>query len=200
LLPDPAYNEKRLLEQLSEGHEPAFRKLYDRYSGGIYAVALKHLKQPQLAEDIVQNLFLKVWENRVSITGIQHFSSWLFTVSRNMIISTLRKKGTQETYLNYLRSQMEPCGESPELIYAQRNLRSLIREATQELSPQQRLAFQLQRDEGLSYEDIGQQMGIATNTVKVHLYKANQFIRSYLQTHGVDSMAIILLLILTCEF
>lgn len=198
--PGPAYNEKLLLEALSGGDEPAFRKLYNMYSGRIYAVALKHLKQQQLAEDIVQNLFLKIWENRETLNTIQNFSAWLFTVARNMIISTLRRQGTQQSYLNYLRQQMEPYSESPELVYAKRNLHSLIREATLELSPQQRIAFQLQREEGLRYDDIARQMGIATNTVKTHLYKANQLIRRYLQTRGVDNVATVLLLLLTCEF
>jgi RNA polymerase sigma-70 factor (family 1) len=200
LLPDTAYNEKLLLEALSRGNEPAFKKLYNKYSGGIYAVALKHLKQPQLAEDIVQNLFLKVWENRDALTQIQNFSAWLFAVSRNIIISTLRKQGTQETYLNYLRHRMELHPDTPELVFARRNIRSLISEATLALSPQQRLAFQLQREDGLSYEDIRRQMGIEINTVKAHLYKANQLIRSYLQTRGVDNVAIVLLLLLTSGF
>lgn len=197
MLPEPVYNERLLLEQLSAGSESAFRELYNKHADIIYSVALQHLKQAQPAEDIVQTLFLNVWENRASVKNIHQFSAWLYIAARNIIISTLRKQGTQEKYLNYLRERMYTATETPELIFDEKNLRSLIKEAVSELPPQQRMAFQLQREEGMSYEDIASQMGIATNTVRAHLYKANQLIRNYLQTHGVDNMAMMLLLILT---
>ncbi|MGN6438886.1 MAG: RNA polymerase sigma factor [Agriterribacter sp.] len=195
---EPLHNEPILLDQLSNSSEQAFRGVYDAYSGAIYAVAMRHLKEAHLAEDIVQTVFLKVWESRATLKDIRHFSSWLFTISRNTIISTLRKQGSHETYRNYLKTRSEVYAESPEAVCIKRDIRCLIEQAVTELSPQQRLAFQLQRDEGLSYDAIGERMGIATNTVRAHLYRANQFIRSYLQTHGVDSVAVMLAVIFFC--
>lgn len=196
LLLQPNHNDPILLEQLSNSNEQAFRGLYDAYSAGIYAVALHHLKQAPLAEDVVQTVFLKVWESRVSLKEIRHFPSWLYTISRNTIISTLRKQGSQETYRNYLIERMNLYTESPETAFIKQDIRSLIQKAITELTPQQRLAFQLQREEGLSYDAIGKRMGVATNTVRAHLYKAHQFLRTYLQTHGVDNVAVMLALVL----
>lgn len=193
MLLQPLHNETILLEQISRGCETAFRTLYDAYSGGIYKVALQHLKQTHLAEDIVQVVFLKVWEQRDSLKNIRQFSSWLFILCRNNIVNHLRKQGTQETYRNYVKCQMEGSAETPETAYIKRDLQFLLQQAISELSPQQRIAFQLQRNEDLSYEDIGQRMGIATNTVKVHLYKAHQQLRNYLSLHGVDTVAISLI-------
>lgn len=196
LLFKPAHNEPILLEQLSCSNEQAFRGLYDAYAGAIYTVAVKHLKQAQLAEDIVQTVFLKVWEYRASLKEIHNFSSWLFTISRNTIITVLRKQGSQEAYRAYLKEQMEKCAESPEATFIKRDIHILIQRAVTELTQQQRTAFQLQREEGLSYEEIGERMGVAVNTVRTHLYKAHQFVRHYLQTHGVDNVAVMLALAL----
>lgn len=196
MLLQPLHNESSLLEQVALGSEAAFRRLYDVYSGLIYSVALQHLKQQALAEDVVQTVFLKVWEQRETLQTVRSFSPWLYTLCRNTIIGHLRKMGSQQNYRSYIKGCMMPCAESPETTFIRRDLQSLIQHALEELSPQQRLAFQLQRDEGLSYEDIAAQMGIATNTVKVHLYKANQCIRHYLQLHGVDTVAVMFVLFL----
>lgn len=191
----PLHNELVLLRQLSENHEPAFRQLYEGYAPGVYAVALQHLKLPHLAEDIVQSVFLKLWENRSEVLSIQHFASWFYTITRNSIISALRKQGSIDAYRNYLKERMEISQDSPELQMLKKEQITLIREAVAQLSPQQRTAFLLQREEGLSYEAIGKQMGIATNTVKVHLYKAMESIRHYVMQHSKDSIALTCLLL-----
>lgn len=196
MLLQPVHNELNLIEQVVLGCETAFRKLYDAYSAQVYSVALQHLKQEALAEDVVQTVFLSVWEQRQTLTTVRNFSPWLYTICRNTIISQLRKMGSHENYRNYIKAHMIACAESPETTFIRRDLQSLIHQALQELSPQQQLAFRLQRDEGLSYVDIAAQMGISPNTVKVHLYKANQCIRNYLLLHGVDAVAIMCVLFL----
>jgi RNA polymerase sigma-70 factor (family 1) len=180
----PLHNEIILLKQISESHEPAFRQLYEGYSPGVYAVALQHLKLPHLAEDIVQSVFLKLWESRLELPSIQHFASWFFTLVRNTIISSLRKQGSHDTYISYLKERMETAMDSPELNLLKKEQRLLVQQAIAQLSPQQRTALTLQREEGLSYEEIGKRMGIATNTVRVHLHKAMESLRNYMLTHA----------------
>ncbi|RZS74526.1 RNA polymerase sigma factor [Pseudobacter ginsenosidimutans] len=190
----PLHNEIILLKQVSENHEPAFRQLYEGYAPGVYAVALQHLKLPHLAEDIVQSVFLKLWENRTELTSIQHFASWFYTIVRNTIVSSLRKQGSHETYINYLKERMEIAMDSPELHLMKKEQVKLVQQAVDQLSPQQRTAFKLQREEGLSYEEIGQRMGIATNTVRVHLHKAMESLRNYILTHSPNGAMVACLL------
>lgn len=190
----PLHNETYLLEQLSQSHEPAFRKLYAGYSSGIYAVALRHLKLPHLAEDIVQAVFLKLWESRAELHSIQHFSSWLYILVRNTIISSLRKQGSHDAYVKYLKERMETVTDSPELFLLKKEQAELVQQGIARLSPQQRTAISLQREEGLSYEEIGQRMGIATNTVRVHLYKAMESLRNYVLTHSPNNTVVACLL------
>lgn len=190
----PLHNENILLKQVSENHEPAFRELYEGYAPGVYAVALQHLKLPHLAEDIVQSVFLKLWENRAELPSIQHFASWFYTVVRNTIVSALRKQGSHDTYIHYLKERMETTMETPELHLMKKEQFTLVQQAVDQLSPQQRIAFKLQRDEGLSYEEIGIRMGIATNTVRVHLHKAMESLRNYVLAHSPNDTLVACLL------
>ncbi|MGN6419998.1 MAG: RNA polymerase sigma factor [Pseudobacter sp.] len=190
----PLHNEAYLLEQVSQSHEPAFRKLYDGYSPGIYAVALQHLKLPQLAEDVVQVVFLRLWETRSELGSIRNFSSWLFILARNTIINSLRKQGSHDAYVKYLKERMETVTESPELFILKKEQVALVQQGIARLSIQQRTAITLQREEGLSYEEIGQRMGIATNTVRVHLYKAMESLRNYILANSPNSTVVACLL------
>lgn len=187
------HNEKVILRALSAGEERAFRKLYDHYAEKVYSVALLHLKQPELAEDLVQSVFLKLWESRADLGEVQSFAGWFYTLARNMIISSLRKQGTQASYLDFLRQRQGLLPINPDQDFARKEQLQLIRRGVQQLSAQQRTAFTLQCDEGLSYKIIGERMGISPNTVRVHLFKAMESLRRFVQTHTDDKYLLLCL-------
>lgn len=182
-----------ILRALSAGEERAFRKLYDHYAEKVYSVALLHLKQPELAEDLVQTVFLKLWESRTGLGEVQSFAGWFYTLTRNMIISTLRKQGSQATYLDFLRQRLGLLPASQEQDLVRKEQLQLIHRGIQQLSAQQRMAFTLQCDEGLSYKIIGERMGISPNTVRVHLFKAMESLRRFVQTHNDDKYLLLCL-------
>lgn len=177
------HNEKIVLHALSAGEERAFRKLYDHYAEKVYSVALLHLKQPELAEDLVQTAFLKLWESRAALDEVQSFAGWFYTLTRNLIISSLRKQGTQAGYLDFLKQRQGLLTITPDQDIVRKEQLRLIRQGIQQLSTQQRIAFTLQNEEGLSYKIIGERMGISTNTVRVHLFKAMEALRRFVQNH-----------------
>lgn len=146
-------------------------------------MALLHLKRIDLAEDLVQSVFLTLWESREKLNNVQAFAGWLHTLTRNTIISTLRKQGTQADYLNYLKQRMELVSVQPETELLEKERQHLMREAIKQLSAQQQKALLLQHEEGLSYAQIGQRMGISPNTVRVHLFKAMEALRHFMLTH-----------------
>jgi len=192
------HNEKVILRALSAGEEKAFRKLYDHYAEKVYSVALLHLKQPELAEDLVQTVFLKLWECRDDLDGIQSFAAWFYTLTRNTIISILRKQGSQASYLHFLQQRFGILPAYPEQDLVRKEQLQLIRRGIEQLSAQQRTAFTLQCDEGLSYKLIGERMGISPNTVRVHLFKAMESLRRFVQTHNDDGCFIVCLYFLAC--
>src|SRR5882757_2488605 len=141
-----------LLRALSAGEERAFRKLYDHYAEMVYSVALLHLKQPELAEDLVQSVFLKLWESRADLDEVQTFAGWFYTLTRNTIISLLRKQGTQVAYLDFLKQRLDLLHTQPDQEIFRKEQWQLIRQGIEQLSVQQRTALALQCDEGLSYK------------------------------------------------
>lgn len=127
---------------------------------------------------------MKVWEQRERLSGLESFTKWLFIVSRNLILDTLRKQSTERNYRQYIKERMEleqvlPASEQ----FMDAGTYAIIRDAINKLPPQQHKAFTLQREEGLSYEQIAERMGVAVNTVRKHLHLALTFIREYVQTH-----------------
>ena len=86
-----SYNEYELLRQLGAGSEYAFTRLFDHYRGTIYGVALKFLKSPVLAEEIVQDVFLKVWHKREEMAGVKNLDAYLFIMARNFIFDRIKK-------------------------------------------------------------------------------------------------------------
>lgn len=187
------HNEKLILQRLIRGEESAFRQVYDYYAERIYSVALLHLKQVELAEDVVQSVFLKLWESRDQLRKVEAFTGWLYVLTRNTIISILRRQGTQASYLDFLKQRTDLFKTSFEQELSRKEQVMLVRKGIERLSFQQRTALRLQQDEGLTYQGIAERMGISPNTVRVHLFKAMESLRHFVQIHSRDVMIVILL-------
>lgn len=192
----PLYNERILLRELAGGKEHAFRQLYDYYAKMVYSIGLLHLKQVELSEDIVQSVFLTIWDRRDNMENIRSFAAWLHTLTRNTIISILRRQGAQVSYINFLKHHSNAVDTDPEQELLFKEWQQLIWQGIDQLSVQQRTALSLQREEGLNYKGIGNRMGISPNTVRVHLLKAMQSLRRFVQTHSGDPFLIVLLFLL----
>ena len=91
MLDHSTYDEKKLLILISKDSDEAFHIIYDKYKNTIYRVAIKSLKSPVLAQEIVQDVFLKVWFERKNLVNINSFENWLFIVARNHLLNQLKK-------------------------------------------------------------------------------------------------------------
>ena len=185
-----AYDEKDLLQQVSEGNEAAFRELFYRYADrlGNYVLRLTHSKT--LAEEIVQDVFLKIWISREALCEVENFNVYLFVVSRNKTLNAMRKVvwqiGHQKEWERNQAAAVENNQKSgqEEGIYAE----GLINNAVDQLPSQQRKVWLLSRKDGLTHPQIATAMGISRETVKKYIMHANQsitrFIRSRLSTQN----------------
>lgn len=172
------YNIVELLLQISEDDEIAFRRLYDIYRNRVYFVAYKMLGSETDAKDTLQDVFLKLWINRKTLTDIENFSSYLNVLVRNNIYDRFRKNAREDQYIKELVPS-EWIGDKDQLFNEIKN-RELVKkvyQATLDLPPQQRKVFELSRFEGMSHESIAIELGIAKDTVKKHLMAALKKIR-----------------------
>ena len=177
-------NEKELLSCIAAGDESAFRKIYDTYRPKIYAYALRLTEHESIADDIIQDVFLKVWINRHSLVNITNFKAWLYAIARNHIADAMRAIAKERTSHKQW-GRVIPIGTNAvEETMADKENQHLLQQALNQLSPQQRLIYNLTRDAGAKHAEIAGQLNISRNTVKTHLVHALRSIRNYLQFHS----------------
>lgn len=174
---------KELLRLIQKDDRIAFYNLYERYSKRLYGFVLRYIKQESDAEEIVQEVFIKIWESRNNIDVYSSFESFLFTVAYNAVISLFRKRTTEKKYLEHLKS-LQQIDNAPDLtdeIYF-KELNKKVKSLLNELTPRQKEIFQLSREEGLTHDEIAKKLNISLNTVKKHITNTLVFFKSHIDT------------------
>lgn len=185
--------EKELLHKISEGDEHAFNKMVDFYTPMIYGTALAYIKIAESAEDATQEVFYKVWKNRAKLSQIDSLKDYLFILTRNEVLSALRKKGPRYPVGEFLENTIEATDMLPAHALVFRQFQQAVQKAITLLPPQQKQAFLLSREEGLPHHLIAERMHLSRNTVKNHIVAALSFIRQYIQANA-DTVLLLLLL------
>ena len=169
---DTGMDDSLCLRELSEGSYEAFDTLYMRYSPIVEQFVLSLLKRKEEADDITQNIFLKIWENRSSMSGVHSFRAYLFKMVRNAVYDTFSRRkptsGLQDSMElgDILRS------EDMEGKISAKDLNMLMNMAVENMPEQRRRVFRMSRRDGLSHKEISMQLGISTKTVEYHMSKA----------------------------
>jgi RNA polymerase sigma-70 factor (family 1) len=188
------YEENELLLRIAKDDAEAFAQLYDHYWNRIYSLARVYLKSSQTAEDLVQEIFLKIWSGRKTLGEVRSFRPFLLVMARNMIISHLRKTvflyelGDED----YTRSAEDFL--QPDHLLTLKESALLLQEAVDSLPAQQKRAYRLSRDSGKSYAEIAQDMQISPLTVRTHISQALAFLRRYLHSCSLPAKFLMLLL------
>lgn len=189
-------SEQEILREIASGNEKAFRQLFGRYWDNIYGIAFALTKSSGLAEEMVQDVFVKIWLKRMQLTTVICFEAYLYTIARNHIFNTLRKKVREVPFTEELIQYLSAHAHSPEQQLLLKESEMLISKAVAQLPPRQYLIYQLSRQQGLSQEEIARRLKISVNTVKSHMNKALHAIRSYLQQSSSGAAFFICMLLL----
>ena len=169
-----------LVERLRFGDEVAFEMLYDRYKTQIAQNLLRLLKSESMVEDLLHDLFLKIWENRSQLDQNLSFRAYLYRIAHNMVIDFFRKAAKIKSFEKHLAVNQNLSYTHIEEIFDDHQKRDFLNKILESLSPQSRLVFKLCKLEGKSYEEISNLLGISVNTISNHLVKANKHIRAQL--------------------
>lgn len=181
----PLHNEHDVLQRVASGDETAFEQLFHHYRNKLYAVAAAITGVPAVGEDVVQEVFLKVWSHRQQLPEVQNFTSWLYTITRNHIYSGLRKVAYE---YDFLQEVLQQDADSTSPVLQQVNFRELqnrLHRIVSALPPQQQRVYLLSREAHLSYAEIATRLQIAPSTVKSHMMEALRTIRQQLADSGV---------------
>ena len=162
-----------------EGNELAFRYIYLHFSTKVYAFAFSFLKERQQSEEIVQETFLALWENRQKFDENRALEPYLFTIAKRLILDQLRKVVSTSTMRAKLLAIIEKQHNETEEQIIFSDMLVFAERAINELPKQQQTVFRLSRVEGLSYEEIAEQLSLSKNTVKNHLIVAVKKLKSH---------------------
>lgn len=191
-----------LLSRVAEGDEKAFAALIRLYWKNIYAHALSWVRSAEEAEELTQDIFLKVWHSRETLPEMENFENWLFIISRNAILSAVRKKLSRPAFLqqqeleeNSLRPDLlSENSQRPDLLSEKRQHYQVLLEGIALLPEKRQQVFRMSRLEGLTHEQIAERLGMHKDTVAQYIVKAVTFLKSYLREHIGDSLMVIILL------
>jgi RNA polymerase sigma-70 factor (ECF subfamily) len=185
--------ETNLLRQLAEGNESAFTELFHAYRDKLFSFILRICASPQQAEDIVQDVFMKIWAMRSELLGIRDFEPYLYRMSHNHTVNML-KRNARESILRSKIKTLSPFS-LPEQEVQRKETEALIRHAIEGLPKQQKQVFILSREQGLNQKEISEKLEITVPTVKSHMTQALRALRSRCKhLYPIAKMVILVLL------
>jgi len=176
------YEEGTLLREAAGGSESAFTELFHYYKDKLYSFLLRLTESPEMAEDVIQDIFLKLWKSRAGLTGIDNFGSYIFRMAQNQCLTHFKRVARETLILAEL--QREATVPDTENTEALRAMQQKLEAVVAQLPPQQRLIYTLSREQGLKHEEIARRLAISPSTVKNHMIQALSSIRKELAPYA----------------
>lgn len=176
-------NDIVLLEKIANDDELAFGSLFDAWYDRLKSFGNKFLTSREIVEEVIQNVFVKIWLHRKELKKIQNIESYIYTVTRNEMINALKKELREKVNQKKWRfdnlsspfTELRDSSDDP-------TLESMLEEAVQQLPEQQQKVYVLQKVHRLSQQQIASQLHLSAGTVKKHLQLATKSIKVYLQS------------------
>jgi len=179
------YNQETFFDRLRFDDRTVIDEIYAQYHYKIFRFSLAYLKNEEDAYDLVQVVFIKLWESRLTLNKDTNFDAFLFTIARNSVLSLFRKRITEQKYRDYLAlaatSNTQGTEEQTNYTFLKERYEQLI----EQLPPKRQQIFKLSRENGLSIKEIAIRQGITPKTVEDHLSKAISFFKQQLGTFGI---------------
>lgn len=190
-------DEKELLIQLREGNAQALDYFYHQYSLRIYRKLLKMVRVDVIAEELVQDVFVRIWDKRHQIDPDRSFKSYLFAIAQNLVYDLYRKVAREERLQEVIRAASSELYMHVEEGVFLKETSEILNKAINNLPSQQKLVFTLCKLEGKSYEDASATLGISTSTINSHIVKATKSIKGYIFREQNAAFFLAISLILT---
>lgn len=191
-----ALNEKELLMLLKQGDDNAFEEIYHLHSSKLYNNLLKLVKSEELAMDLLQDLYIKLWNNRATIDVDKSIGAYLFSIAKNLAIDFFRRAARESNLQNHLITVGTELYNHVDDAFFHKETSEILNKAIEALPPQQQKIFNLCKMEGRSYDEVASILGISPATVGNQLVRALKSVRTAM-TNSQDALIIIVSLMLT---
>lgn len=192
---EPEPNIIKLIIQCKNGNQRSFDELFHLYSGRIYRLAKNLRLEHNEAQEIVQDVFLIIWNRRSNLDPEKDFKAYIFKIAKSLIIKTFKKKSLHFAYQNYVISKSQSLDFNTEQLIDYHNLLEILENAIQSLPDGKKQIFLLSRNENLSNDEIALRLGISRRTVENQIYRTLKILKD--RVRADESM---LVLLLTCAY
>ncbi len=159
--------------------ELLFTEIFKEHEHALYMLAQRMTKSDQYAKDIIQEVFLKLWEHRYNLKNINNIEAWLYRLTENKVIDYLRKTAADYRLKNALWHNLQQMPNETESLISAKEYSQIIRKAIDQLPPQRKLIYRLNKEKQMNYDEIADELHISKHTVKNQLSTAMQSIRSF---------------------
>ena len=174
----------KLFKQFIEGDKNAINELYSQYSKRLYRFAFGYLKTESDALDIVQEVFVRLWNNRDKLKKDSNIEAYIFTIAKNTIISVFRKKISEKEFLEDLKFKVVKNSSDTEVQVDYSILSEKVKSTIDQLPPQRKKIYLLSKEKGLTNQKIADELNISVKTVEDHITKARKFLKGNLKDYG----------------
>ncbi|PRY16365.1 RNA polymerase sigma-70 factor (ECF subfamily) [Pontibacter ummariensis] len=183
--PPPPVSLASSIAALKADDMSAFENLYQAFEPKLFTFALRLVRQREEAEEIVQEVFLKVWDHRHQLNPEQNFDGYLFRIAKNIVYNKARHKAYEFAFAQYMTAAGVNAGCFTEEKVAYEDLARLLEEASDALPPVRRQVFVMSRVEGKSNSEIAQLLNTSNSNIENHLNKALKAIKEKLKTYEI---------------
>ena len=184
--------ERELLLCVSRGDEGAFTQLFNAYHQRLGLYVYRLTESRPLTQEIVQDVFVRVWLRREALSSVSSFNAYLFTAARNQALNALKQVARQRSGQAQLEATLGVLASEPSDSDPVEEYRLLLDKAVEKLPGQQQKVYLLHRRQGLSHAEIALQLNLSVETVKKHMSLALRAIRQDLSPAGRHALLLVL--------
>jgi len=170
--------DSELISRLREGDESAFRIIFELYFPKLYNFSFRFLKDKEQSQEVVQEVFLKLWLNRVKLDKQYPIAPYLYTITRRLTLNMLRQTVSSQAAMDNLWHNVQKVSDETEEVILLNDLERFTEQALVKLPKQQQLVFRMSRQQELSYDEIAEELHLSRNTIKNHLVAALKTLRT----------------------
>jgi len=181
------------IQFLIDGHDPVVKIIYSKYHNKVYNLALRFLKDKDLASEIVQETFIKLWINRSKLDPSGNLWLYLFVIAKRLSLNKLREINRSQNLFDKLVSRIEQMHNPTEDTVMEKDLLSYTEKIVSTLPKQQQKVYRLSRQEGFTHKEIASQMQISSSTVNNQLTEALKKLRTELKYCDLFYLVIVFL-------
>jgi RNA polymerase sigma-70 factor (family 1) len=181
-------NDAQLTYLVKTGVKEAFQELFERYGSRIYQFSYSYLRNREDSEELVQDVFLKIWEKRESLDRSKNIKAFIFKIAVNSLYDLIRRKNIEKAYKDFaVANFVQPTDHTWHQVIFDEMLENLDR-LVKQMPPERQRVFKLSREEGLTSDEIARKLNLSKRTVENQLFRAVAFLKKNYTTESLFAM------------